>query len=78
MDFSFFITSKYNIIKLIILCCFYGIKPIEAYLNKVMENLDYIGEKDSGYAFCHNYIKKIDRLINRLNKLKNNYIINKN
>ena len=66
-----------NIILLIMLCCCYGIKPIEAYLNKVMEKYGYINQKDSGHAFCHNYMKKLDRLIKRLNEMKSNFINNK-
>ena len=33
----------------------------------------YIGENDEGNAFCHNYIKKLDRLIDKLKQGKSKF-----
>ena len=57
---------------LICLCCT-GLKPMEAYLNKEIADFGYIGKLDRGHAFCHNYIKKLDKLILRLNEMKKNF-----
>ena len=42
-----------------------------------MANHGYIGKSDERHAFCHNYVKQLDRLIERLNKMKNNFKIKK-
>jgi hypothetical protein len=34
----------------------------------------YIGENDEDHAFCHNYIKKLDRIIQKLNEEKNRFM----
>ena len=62
-----------TIILLIIFCCT-GIKPIEAYLNRIMAHYGYIEKNDEGHAFCHNYIKKLNKLIDKFNQMKNNII----
>ena len=59
-----------NIIFLILLCCF-GIKEIEIYMKKQLAKYGYIGESDEGIAFCHNYVKKIEKIIAKLNQIKN-------
>ena len=61
-----------NIMLLICLCCI-GLKPMEAYMNKEIADYGYIGKIDRGHAFCHNYIKKLDKLILRLNEMKKNF-----
>jgi hypothetical protein len=42
-----------------------------------MANHGYIGKSDERHAFCHNYVKQLDRLIERLNKMKNDFKIKK-
>ena len=37
-----------------------------------MANHGYVGRSDQ--AFCHNYVKKLDKLIERLNKMKSDFI----
>ena len=61
-----------NIILLILLCC-YGIKPIKNYMTKQLSKYGYIESKDEGHVFCHNYVKKLDRLIQRLNQMKSKF-----
>ena len=61
-----------NIMLLICLCCI-GLKPMEAYMNKEIADYGYIGKIDRGHAFCHNYIKKLDKLILRINEMKKNF-----
>ena len=41
-----------------------------------MVNHGYIGKSDESHAFCHNYIKKLDKLIEKLNSMKNDIIKN--
>ena len=65
-----------NIILLIIFCC-YGIRPLETYIKKIMVKYGYIGQSDEGHAFCHNYVKKLDKLIERLKKMKSDFLKNK-
>ena len=62
-----------NIIFLILFCCL-GIKAIKKYMNKEMAKYGYIEKSDEGHAFCHNYIKKLDKLLERLKQSKNNYL----
>ena len=38
------------------------------------EKNGYIKQSDEGHVFCHNYVKKLDKLISRLNEMKNNFI----
>ena len=61
-----------NILLLICFCCL-GIKPLEAYLIKEMADNGYIKKGEEGHAFCHNYIKKLDMLMERLNEMKKNF-----
>ena len=63
-----------NIILLIIY--FLGLKSIKNYISKEMVNHGYIGKSDESHAFCHNYIKKLDKLIEKLNSMKNDIIKN--
>ena len=39
-----------------------------------MANHGYIGKSDVHHAFCHNYVKQLDRVIERLKQMKNNFI----
>ena len=61
-----------NILLLICFCCL-GIKPLEVYLIKEMADNGYIKKGEEGHAFCHNYIKKLDMLMERLNEMKKNF-----
>ena len=49
----------------------YGLKTIQNYITREMVNHGYIGKSDENHIFCHNYIKKLDKLILRLKNLKN-------
>ena len=62
----------FNIVLLI--CYFCGLKNIKDYIIKEMANHGYIGQSDVSHAFCHNYVKQLDRLIERLKQMKNNFI----
>ena len=42
-----------------------------------MAKCGYIKKEDEGHAFCHNYEKKLNKLIERLNQLKKENEINK-
>ena len=61
-----------NIALFIWLCL--SLKPIQEQISKEMAKNGYIKKKDEGNAFCHNYVKKLDKLIERLNKMKGDYI----
>ena len=62
-----------NIILLILFCC-YGIRRLEAYIKKEIAKYGYIGKSDEGHAFCHNYVKKLDKLIERIKKMKSDFL----
>ena len=49
-----------------------GLKTIKNYIAREMANHGYIGKSD--YTFCHNYIKKLDRLVEKLKNMKKNFI----
>ena len=66
-----------NIILLVLLCCL-DIKPIKYYMQKQLAKYGYIDQGDEEHAFCHNYVKKLDRLIDRLNQMRNDFGKNKN
>ena len=74
-NIGFWIFLGLFILNILLLICFgcLGIKPLEAYLKKEMSDNGYIKQMDEGHAFCHNYIKKLDVLIERLNVMKKNY-----
>ena len=59
-----------NILLLILYIC--GLKTIKNYISKEMANHGYIG--NASHAFCHNYVKQLDNLIQRLNRMKNDFI----
>ena len=59
-----------NILLLILYIC--GLKSIKTYISQEMANNGYVGRSDQ--AFCHNYVKKLDKLIDRLNKMKSDFI----
>ena len=59
-----------NILLLILYFC--GFKKIKQYLGLEMANHGYIGKSDGNIVFCHNYVKQLDKLIQRLNQMKNN------
>ena len=59
---------------LLLILYIYGLKTIKKYISKEMANHGYIGKIDESYAFCHNYIKQLDRLIERLKNMKNDFI----
>ena len=61
-----------NILLLILYFC--GLKNIKNYIGREMANHGYIGKSDERHAFCHNYIKQLDRLIERLKLMKNDFI----
>ena len=59
-------------IALLILYC-YAQKSFKLYLSQILRKYGYIGENDEGHAFCHNYIKKLDRLIDKLKQEKSKF-----
>ena len=61
-----------NIALLIWLCL--SFKPIQEQISKEMAKKGYIRPNDEGHAFCHNYVKKLDKLIIRLNQMKSDFI----
>ena len=61
-----------NIILLILFCI--GFKKTNSYISKEMVRKGYIKQSDEGHAFCHNYVKKLDRLITRLNEMKTKFM----
>ena len=50
---------------------------LEAYIKKEIAKYGYIGKSDEGHAFCHNYVKKLDKLIERIKKMKSDFLIKK-
>ena len=60
-----------NIILSVLYCL--AQKEFKPYLSKLLRKYGYIGESDEGHAFCHNYIKKLDRLIQKLKEEKNKF-----
>ena len=73
-NYGFWIFSILMLLNIIFLILtFLNMKPFQAYLNKEMAKKGYIEKVDEGHAFCHNYIKKLDKLIIRLNQMKNNF-----
>ena len=58
---------------LLILFCCIGLKPLQAYLAKEMGKNGYIEKVDEGHVFCHNYVKKLNKLIERLKQMKIDY-----
>ena len=69
---TFFLLMLLNIVLLILYCL--GLKKIKQYISRQMTDYGYIGKQDENHAFCHNYIKKLEKLMERLNNMKNNYI----
>ena len=67
----FLVLMILNIILLIIL--FLNIKLYKKYLSREMAEYGYIPKMDEGHIFCHNYIKKLDKLMLRLKEMKNNF-----
>ena len=65
-----------NIILLILLCCL-DIKPIQLFMQRQLAKYGYIDKGDEGHGFCHNYVNKLNKLIDRLNKMKDDYIYKK-
>ena len=59
-----------NILLLILYLC--GLKSIKNYISQELANYGYVGRSDQ--AFCHNYVKKLDKLIERLKTMKNEFI----
>ena len=72
----FLILILLHIIFFILFCCL-GIKPFKLYIEENMAKCGYIKKGDEGHAFCHNYEKKLNKLIERLNQLKKENEINK-
>ena len=64
-----------NIIFLILFCCL-KVKPFEKYMKKEMTKYGYVDKADEDNMFCHHYVNKLDKLIGKLNLMKNS-IINK-
>ena len=60
-----------NIILLILYIL--GLKAIQNYISREMANHGYIGKSDESHIFCHNYIKKLDKLIARLNSMTKDF-----
>ena len=52
----------------------YGLKTIQNYISKELAKHGYIEISDESHAFCHNYLKKLDKLILRLNNMKTDFI----
>ena len=61
-----------NILLLILHFC--GLKTINNYISKEMASHGYIPQSGESHVFCHNYILKLERLIEKLNKMKNDFI----
>ena len=61
-----------NIIFFILFC--FAQKSFKPYMSKLLRKYGYIGERDEEHAFCHNYIKKLDGLIQKLKEEKSNYL----
>ena len=61
-----------NIIFLVLYC--FTQKSFRPYLSKLLRKYGYIGANDEEHAFCHNYLKKLDRLIQKLKEEKNKFL----
>ena len=57
---------------LLLILYIYGMKSIKNYISQEMASHGYIGK--SGQAFCHNYVKQLEKLIQRLNNMKNDFL----
>ena len=74
-NIGFWIFLGLMILNIILLFLYiYGLKTIQNYIGREMGKHGYIGKSDESHAFCHNYIKKLDKLILRLKDLKNDFI----
>lgn len=74
-NLGFWIFLILMIINIILLILFrFSLKPIQEEISNEMTKNGYIKPADEGHLFCHNYIKKLDRLIIKLNKMKNDFI----
>ena len=72
---GFWIFSILMIINIILVILFnFSLKPIQEDVSKEMIKNGYFKPVDDGHLFCHNYIKKLDKLIIRLNEMKKDYI----
>ena len=72
---GFWIFLILMIINIILVILFYlSIKQIQEEVSKEMIKNGYFKPADDGHLFCHNYIKKLDKLIIKLNEMKNDYI----
>ena len=73
-NIGFWIFLGLMILNIILLFLYiYGLKTIKNYITKEMVNHGYIGKSDESHAFCHNYIKKLDKLILRLKNMKSGF-----
>ena len=59
-----------NILLLIIYFC--GLKSMKNYIGRELAGHGYVGKSEQ--LFCHNYVKKLDKLIERLKIMKSNFI----
>ena len=55
-----------NIILLFLYYC--SQKSYKPYLSRILRNYGYVAQNDEGHAFCHNYIKKLEKLVQKLNE----------
>jgi len=44
------------------------------YIKKQLAKNGHIDQGDKGHSFCHNYINELNRLVDRLDKIKSDFI----
>ena len=73
---TFLLLMILNIILLILFCCL-SIKEFKEHMKRELRKYGYVLQGEENHIFCHNYVKKLDKLMERLAQLKKNFINNK-
>ena len=60
-------------ILLVLFCCL-TIKTFEKYMKREMVKYGYADKSDESNIFCHHYVQKLDKLMGKLNEMKNEFI----
>ena len=66
-NLSFWTFLSLMVLNIILLFLYYcSQKSYKLYLSRILRNYGYVGANDVENAFCHNYIKKLERLVAKL------------
>ena len=74
-NLGFWIFGFLMILNIIFLIMFWqNLKPFQQYITGEMAKNGYIQKNDEDKAFCHNYVKKLDVMIKRLQGMRNSFL----